>query len=98
FLLPAFAGFTAHALEVVLRRPADATRARFVAVYWLFGALISAVGMSVPEGILHTMGAAMAALVLTAAAILTTGLLLRAIPKRSQSVVDVKLDPLTKGD
>jgi hypothetical protein len=98
FLLPAFAGFTAHALSAILGRPADERKARVVALLWLAGSVVLGADQLALHGTLGRVAAGLGALVLLAAAGMTTGLLLRALPKRRDSVVDVARDPLTKGD
>jgi hypothetical protein len=100
FLLPALAAVTAHALEAVLARPLPAGKARRLAILWSAGALllagVAAVGTGREAAVRAGLG--LGALVLTAAAGMTTGTLLKALPRRGESVVDVARDPLTKGD
>jgi hypothetical protein len=100
FLLPALAGMTAHALEAVLSRPLPADKARRLAIVWSAGALLLALVAAVGTGreVAVRAGLGLGALVLTAAAGMTTGAMLKALPKRGESVVDVARDPLTKGD
>lgn len=94
FFLPAFAAFTAQALGSILGRPVDGRKARVAASLWIAGAVALAFVQMVLPGTLQAVGA----VVLVGAAGMTTGLMLKALPKRRESVVDVARDPLTKGD
>jgi hypothetical protein len=100
FLFPALAAATAHALEAILKRPLPPGKERLLAILWAAGsgllAVVAAVGTG--QGLAVRLGLGLAALALVAAAGMTTGALLRALPRRSESVVDVARDPLTKGD
>lgn len=109
FLLPALAAFTAHALDRVLGRQVPARKGALLAALWFGGTLVLAGTALFPdhsaleEGVraidrVHQAVAGLGALLLLAAAGMTTGALLKAVPKRKESVVDVARDPLTKGD
>lgn len=100
FLLPALAAMTAHALEAVLKRPLAGDKARRLAIVWSASALVLASVAAVGTGHEAAVraGLGLGALMATAAAGMTTGAMLKALPRRGQSVVDVARDPLTKGD
>jgi hypothetical protein len=100
FLLPALAAGTAHSLHAVLARSVDAARGRRLAILWAAGSLVLALvaAFATGGGLVPRIGLGLGALLLTAAAGMTTGALLRALPRRGESVVDVARDRLTKGD
>lgn len=97
-LLPALAAGHAHGLAVLHGRPADGRRARLAAWLWAGGAVLLALTRVLIEAPARRPLLGVAALALLAAAVLTMLLLLRALPRRRESVVDVAKDPLTKGD
>jgi len=97
FLFPALAFLTWHVAGPLLPRPLRRTVG--VARLWLAGAILLAIGQLLgPRGGHSDLVAFAGGLVLAAAGILQTMAVLPALPKRSESVVDVKRDPLTKGD
>lgn len=99
FLLPAFAAMTVHALSAVLGREVPGAATRRLAIVWGAGsAILASTTAFITTGPLRLVGLGLGALAATAAAGMTTGALLRALPKRGESVVDVARDPLTKGD
>lgn len=98
FLLPALAAFTAHAAQAILRRPVEERRARVLAGLWLGGAGLLALAQLLAAVLPLRLFVVLPAVVLVGAAGMTTGTLLRALPRRGESVVDVARDPLTKGD
>lgn len=83
FLMPALAFLHWQVAGPLLPRPLG--DARGVAALWLAGGVLLAVSF-------------LGAYVLLAAGLWQTALVMRALPKRGESVVDVQRDPLTKGD
>lgn len=98
FLLPALAAFTAHALGAILGRPVNGRKARLLSFLWMGGSLLAAAALAFLDGLALGLVLGVAGVVLLGAAGMTTGTLLKSIPKRGQSVVDGARDPLTKGD
>lgn len=98
FLVPGTTAMHLHGLQDLLARDVPPRKAKAVAMAWGTGALVLALALAFASGIVFTLAAAVASLALLGAAGMTTGLLLRHLPKRKQSVVDIARDPLTKGD
>lgn len=98
FLLPGIAALHLHGLAALHGRVAPAGKANVAALAWGLGSATLALGLAFADGLLRWPALALGLVVLTEAAILTMLLLLKQLPRRRQSVVDVAKDPLTKGD
>lgn len=99
FLLPALEALNLHALDKLLGRSVAARKERLAATLLLAGAAALAVGAWLGGPSLPARLALLAGSLLVAAASgMLTGAVLRAAPKRGESVVDLARDPLTKGD
>jgi hypothetical protein len=103
FLLPALAAATVHGLHAILGRTVPPAKVRLLSGLWLGGALALALVLFLDmygtlPALVRVAALALGGLVLLAASGMTTGTLLRSIPRRRESVVDVARDPLTKGD
>lgn len=98
FLVPGTTALHLQALQRILSRDVPARKAKTAAIAWGTGAILLALVLALTDGVARTAGLAIASLPLVGAAGMTTGLLLKLLPRRKQSVVDVARDPLTKGD
>lgn len=97
-LIPGITGLHLHGLAALHERPAPLAKAKLAATTWLVGALVLALAAGLTSGRIRLPALALGGLALTAAAVLTMLLLIKLLPRRGQSVVDVAKDPLTKGD
>ncbi|MFO1532132.1 MAG: hypothetical protein ABR562_00300 [Thermoplasmatota archaeon] len=96
FLMPGLAFL--HWQVAGVRMPRSLGDPAPIAMLWLLGAILVALGkLAGPSGIAIGL-LAFGGIALLAAAGLQTGAVLKAAPKRSESVVDVAKDPLSKGD
>ncbi|MEK6976074.1 MAG: hypothetical protein AABY18_07010 [Candidatus Thermoplasmatota archaeon] len=98
FLLPGIAAMHLHGLAALHGRPAPEGKAKVAALAWGLGSATLALALAFADGLVRLTALALGLIVLTEAAILTMLLLLKLLPRRKQSVVDVARDPLTKGD
>ena len=98
FLLPASAAFHLLTLGRVHRRGAHGRDVRLLAAAWATGAGLLAATIAFASGLARPALLGVASALLTVASALTVVVLLRVVPGRGQSVVDVARDPLTKGD
>lgn len=98
FLLPGIAALHLHGLAALHGRVAPEGKAKVAALAWGLGSATLAFGLAFADGFVRTPALLLGLVVLTEAAILTMLLLLKLLPRRKQSVVDVSRDPLTKGD
>ena len=98
FLLPGIAGLQVDALARLHARPAPVGKAKVAALAWGLGTGVLVVALAFTDGWVRTAALMLALVVLAEAGILTMLLLLKLLPRRGQSVVDVARDPLTKGD
>lgn len=97
-LLPALAAGHLHGLAALHGRVAPAAKAKVAALAWALGSATLALALAFAGGAVRLPALMLGAIVLAGAAVLTMLLLLRLLPRRGQSVVDVARDPLTKGD
>lgn len=98
FLIPGTTALHVQAVQRLLTRNVPVRKVQAAAWSWGGGALLLAVAIVFLDGVVHTVAAGVASLLLIDASLRTAGLLLPRLPKRKQSVVDVARDPLTKGD
>ncbi len=97
-LLPGLWGVTWHALARLGPRAPDAGGAKRVAVLMFAGAGLMAIGTLIqPSGVLALVAYA-GVLATVAATVLATIQVMKVVPKRSETTVDMERDPLTKGD
>ncbi len=98
FLLPAFSFLALESASRLLGRTPDGKAARSLARFWLVGSVLIALGILFADDWIRLGVLAIGSSLLAVAAGMTTGLMLRTLPKRGDSVVDIARDPLTKGD
>lgn len=98
FLWPMAVFVQLHFLRTLLGRTPAPARIRVLAALMSAGAAVAGAAAVAGTGTVLDWGYRAGLLLLLAAAGMLTGTMLRLLPRRSHSVVDVQRDPLTKGD
>lgn len=98
FLLPALYFLHVHIALAYLPRPVELAQTDQVASMTLSGALLLGIGLLLqPSGLLAFLAFGGMLMILVAATVQAVAMV-KALPRRGESVVDTERDPLTKGD
>ena len=94
FVLPGLLFLLLRIAGPLMPRPLDPARIRVLGMLWAAAAIVAGLGHLLPGRVVAFLGMLLA----FAAGGMQTGTMLKALPRRGESVVDVARDPLTKGD